>query len=391
MKINVMKIGATINANNGSILTDEINVVTKMLADQGHDVHYHTTRTRNMIPLPHATFHDLAEVTDQSFSDYDALIVFNGNANFYGGQEARGDLMAYKFINKSKCPVFYFLTDWLLPLQQLWPNVEKKQVQYHWERQYTRDEIEVVREDIIMISQIYNMETLQAKYLDKRGINYADIIYFPLQDFIIHEYQPIAKVEQQDRWLDLIYGGTFRGGHRQDKMIEYYFDYPQDINVQMFGNIKPDHFSKKKTADMRFPDFISKKVKHREFFDRMQTSKATVTISDKLYEGSAISNRTNESIIGNVVSFIDRGYDPEMRIFSDDLLRKFNYVEKKSDVIARLKYLKDNPNAFDEIIKRQYEDATGKMSKEQYYKSFVNIVESKLENKQVEEIQWFQN
>ena len=39
-----MKIGATINANNGSILTDEINVVTKMLSDCGHDVHYHTTR-----------------------------------------------------------------------------------------------------------------------------------------------------------------------------------------------------------------------------------------------------------------------------------------------------------------------------------------------------------
>ena len=99
MKINIMKIGATINANNGSILTDEINVVTKMLADSGHDVHYHTTRTRSMIPLPHATFHDLAEVTDNSFTEYDALLVFNGNANFYGGQEARGDLMAYKFID----------------------------------------------------------------------------------------------------------------------------------------------------------------------------------------------------------------------------------------------------------------------------------------------------
>ena len=61
----------------------------------------------------------------------------------------------------------------------------------------------------------------------------------------------------------------------------------------------------------------------------MQTSKATVTISDKLYEGCAISNRTNESIIGNVISFIDKGYDPEMRIFSDRLLRKFNYVESK--------------------------------------------------------------
>ena len=391
MKINVMKIGATINANNGSILTDEINAVTKMLSDCGHDVHYHTVRTRSMIPLPHATFHDLAEVTDQSYSDYDALIVFNGNANFYGGCEARGDLMAYKFINKSTCPVFYFLTDWLLPLQQLWPNVEKKQVQYHWDNQYTQDEIEVVREDIIMISQIYNMETLQEKYLDKRGIIYADIIYFPLQDFIIHEYSPIDYVKPEDRWLDLIYGGTFRSGHRQDKMIEYYFNYPDNFNIQMFGNIKPAHFSVKKTTDMRFPEFISKKVKHREFFDRMQTSKATVTISDKLYEGCAISNRTNESIIGNVISFIDKGYDPEMRIFSDRLLRKFNYVESKSEVIARLKYLNDNPSAFIEIIKRQYENATGKMSKDQYYRSFVNIVESKLENREIEEIQWFQN
>tara|TARA_B100000497_G_C7553655_1_gene334405 strand:- start:181 stop:888 length:708 start_codon:yes stop_codon:yes gene_type:complete len=235
------------------------------------------------------------------------------------------------------------------------------------------------------------METLQAKYLDKRGITYADIIYFPLQDFIIHEYQPIEYVKPEDRWLDLIYGGTFRGGHRQDKMIEYYFNYPEHLNIQMFGNIKPEHFSKKKTLDLKFPDFISKKVKHREFFDRMQTSKATVTISDKLYEGSAISNRTNESIIGNVVSFIDKGYDPQMRIFNDPLLQKFNYVESRNDVIVRLKYLNDNPAAFEDLIKRQYEDATQKMSKSQYYKSFVNIIESKLQNKQVEEIQWFQN
>ena len=110
-----------------------------------------------------------------------------------------------------------------------------------------------------------------------------------------------------------------------------------------------------------------------------------------LYEGSAISNRTNESIIGNVISFIDVGYDPEMRIFNDTVLKKFNYVSSKSEVIGRLEYLKQNPNAFDEIINRQYEDATGKMSKEQYYKSFVNILESKLENREVERIQWFQN
>ena len=174
-------------------------------------------------------------------------------------------------------------------------------------------------------------------------------------------------------------------------MIEYYFDYPDHLNIQMFGNLKPEHFNKRKTVDMKYPDFISKKVKHREFFDRMQTSRATVTISDKLYEGSAISNRTNESIIGNVVSFIDVGYDPEMRIFNDAVLKKFNYVSSKSEVIGRLEYLKQNPNAFDEIINRQYEDATGKMSKEQYYKSFVNILESKLENREVERIQWFQN
>ena len=85
-----------------------------------------------------------------------------------------------------------------------------------------------------------------------------------LQDFIIHEYSPIDYVKPEDRWLDLIYGGTFRSGHRQDKMIEYYFNYPDNFNIQMFGNIKPAHFSVKKTTDMRFPEFISKKVKHRE-------------------------------------------------------------------------------------------------------------------------------
>ena len=66
-------------------------------------------------------------------------------------------------------------------------------------------------------------------------------------------------------------------------------------------------------------------------------------------------------------------------------------LSQKSEVIARLKYLNDNPSAFMEIIKRQYENATGKMSKDQYYRSFVNIVESKLENREIEEIQWFQN
>ena len=47
MKINVLKIGANISAANGSLLTDEVHAVIKMLDRCGHDVHYFTKKTRN--------------------------------------------------------------------------------------------------------------------------------------------------------------------------------------------------------------------------------------------------------------------------------------------------------------------------------------------------------
>jgi hypothetical protein len=372
MKINVLKIGANISAANGSLLTDEVHAVIKMLDRCGHDVHYFTKKTRNFVPIPEGTFHDIETVIDSDYTDYDAVVVLNGNVNFYGGCEARGDLMTYSFINKSDCPIYYVLTDWLLPLTQLWPGVETKQEKYNWERTYTRDQLEITRTDIVMISQIYDIDGLTL-ILDKRGVEYADIIYFPFHEYLVHEYEPMDLVPLEDRSLDLVYGGTFRSGHRQEKMIKYYFGYPEESPIVMFGNIKEKHFNKNKVGELSWPNF-GKPVKHRDFFNAYQRSVATVTISDKKYENAAISNRTNEAILGNTVCFIDREYDPQMRIFRNDLTRRFCYVDSREEVMERLAFLKSNPIAFEKLIKEQYDDVKRGLDKNQFAQTFEQII-----------------
>jgi hypothetical protein len=376
MKINVLKIGANITAANGSLLTDEVHAVIKMLHRCGHDVHYYTIKTRNWVELPEATFHDINDFDESAYNEYDALVVLNGNVNFYGGCETRGDLMTYSFINKSSCPVYYVLTDWLLPLAQMWKGVEDKQVKYEWKNKYTQDQIEITRTDIVMISQIYDIDGLKV-ILEKREIEYADIVYFPFHEYLVHEYEPIPIIPIEDRMLDLVYGGTFRGGHRQDKMLKYYFGYAETSAVLMFGNIKHKHFNPKRVGDMRYPSF-GKKVAHRDFFSAYQKSIATVTISDKKYENAAISNRTNEAILGNVVCFIDREYDPQMKIFRNELTRNFCYVDSREDVESRLVFLKNNPSAFDKLIREQYADVKRGLDKTEFAETFAAIIKERL-------------
>ena len=58
---------------------------------------------------------------------------------------------------------------------------------------------------------------------------------------------------------DLNYAGTFRGGRRETDMIKFFFGLPDDIRVQMFGNLTLSQF--KKNGNLRPPEF-GKSVKN---------------------------------------------------------------------------------------------------------------------------------
>ena len=51
----------------------------------------------------------------------------------------------------------------------------------------------------------------------------------------------IQPVQNNNRPVDLIYGGSFRGGKREKKLIDYYF-LQNNLNVELYGTIRLDQF-----------------------------------------------------------------------------------------------------------------------------------------------------
>ena len=138
-------------------------------------------------------------------------------------------------------------------------------------------------------------------------------------------------------------------------MIKFYFGYdPDKYNVTMFGKIDESNFTKNK-EHLCFPRF-EKGVDYKQFKQKMNQAVATVIIGDKIYKKqSDLAQRIYESILSNVVTFIDSSYDFEKRTYRDPLLRDFCYVSSASDIISRLEKLKDN--AFrKKIVDLQIED-----------------------------------
>ena len=66
--------------------------------------------------------HDYTEV--KSLNKLDALLVFNGPINFFGGSEDPGLPKQYELINSFDGPAYYVMTDCRYPMIQLWkyPN-----------------------------------------------------------------------------------------------------------------------------------------------------------------------------------------------------------------------------------------------------------------------------
>jgi hypothetical protein len=153
---------------------------------------------------------------------------------------------------------------------------------------------------------------------------------------------------------DLSYGGTYRGGRRADDMIKFFFGYGPEISCEMFGNIKLANFNKKKISmytEEHHPVF-NKPVKYDDLGAKMQRAMSTIIIGDKLYkELDDLAQRIYESIqFGNVV-FIDKSYDPEMRVFGKNSeLRKMCYVDCREDVEKRIKFLKAKPDRNRKVV-----------------------------------------
>lgn len=371
MKLCVLKIGGRIAIDSRSTSggTGEALSVIKILTEGGHDV---TVFTKVLNKDIMSKEFNIKNIEDEylKINDYgfDALLIINGNVNYFGGQDSPSDTLIYYCINNFKNKVFYILCDPALTLKQIWPSVEKKK----WSNNYKKEDIEIVRQDITYICQAKDTKEL-SKIIEKNCIIVNSIYHFPFEKFVYLMLNENAAVK--DYKYDLIYGGTFRSGRREKSMVKFYCDYPEDIKVLMFGKIEQKNFNEKYNI-AKYPEF-GKSVSYFEFNNKMREGLSTIIIGDPLYiKLDNMAQRVHEAILNGNIVFIDLEYDKHKKVFNnDEILGKFSYITNKEDVIKRIQKLKENPKLIDYFVNRQREVVN--FNKNEYCNILTEILEGK--------------
>ena len=367
MKVAVIKLGSRIsfNANDTSGGNGEARSIIKMLHKGGAEVNIYTKILKKDTLLPEYKWHNIEDGVQTTY--YDALIVLNGNVNFFGGAEDTAQLMNYVFINSFKGPVYYIYCDPELTLKQVWPSVSKKP----WVGNWKESSLNITRNDIIYLSQPHDTARILAD-LKKNEVVPKTAVHFPFEKFpCLNEQLPFNPSPE----VDLSYGGTMRGGKRAKKMVKFYFGHPSDISVEMFGKIELEDFDSKLTFGLTTPNFTGA-IRYDEMLPKMNKAMAHCVIGDPYYETiNDMSQRCYESIWSNVVTFIDSDMDKMRRVYgADKVLSDFLYVSSRSELSEKISLLKLDNSLRQQILSDQLK-AIGFDAK-QYCESFVNQIKS---------------
>lgn len=335
-KVAVIKLGSRIAFGGTSGGSGEALAIISMLVKGGADVTAFTKILAKDKEIPGCKVLDVKDNIDSiTLDNYDSLVVLNGSVNYFGGAEDEHQTLNYKAMtnfSKSGGTINYIYCDPNLTLVETWPSVAKKE----WGANYKQSEIELANTPIRYISQPKDTSIIES-IKTKTKINVTEMVHYPFEKFPLLSDEKF-DVPLSEKKYDLLYGGTFRGGKRQEDMIKFYFGHE---NATMFGNIKPTDFVEKKVIKEGFtlddmPSF-EKAVKYDDFNSKMAQAKATVIIGDKYYKQiDDLGQRTYEAIQAGIITFIDADYDKTKRVFTDERLRSFLYVKDGAEVKSKL-------------------------------------------------------
>lgn len=318
------------------------------LLKKDFDITIITQNTRNTIIPEDFNFVDINEYAIKHDDELDALLMFNGNVNAFGGVEPKDQIEAFRIINAFPKRVFYVNTDGNLLLKQVWPLVESK----GWDWQ--ENQVNIVRKDIVYLTQARNLEKLDLEIRKQRHavpIQRENLVHFPIERAILASAKDVCLNE--NRPVDLMYGGSIRGGKRK-KEVEKFYLHGDDLNVEVFGAITPKMVS----LNAKF----SGRVPFDQVIKKMSMAKATCIIGDPFYKNNFHTLRIYESILAGCVTFIDKSFDPYMTIFKNERLRKFLYVSNGAELRKKIELLDNDMMA----SIRQYQINDIEFSRDEY-------------------------
>jgi hypothetical protein len=347
MKIAVLKFGVRVSENIPSGTVAEVIGTAKLFQEAGHEVEIFTWMTNGDKEVHGIKIRSIDEHFDKIDGKFDSMFVFNGNLNFYGGEEKPFQLNTYRAIHRfNSGPIFYFFTDPLTPyVPDAWPMIEKRS----WGSKYPKEELDISHKKMILISAGKDMKKVESCL---SNLNKSASIDFPIAAHTLALFRRRELFNSMFKTTDLIYGGSYRSGNRADKMIKFYFDLPKDISVEMFGKISAEDFGKKING-IRTPIF-SDQIRLEKFFDKMSTGLTSVIIGDNWYENNWLTPRFFESIISNNVTFVDIDYDPEkLWFFENEELSNFCYVSSREEAVEKIRKVKNDDDFAEKIVNMQ--------------------------------------
>jgi hypothetical protein len=380
MKIAVIKLGARITWDtDGAVAPGEAVSICKALTLGGAEVHVFTKLLKKDTLDPSLVWHDILEADQGDLDTLDTLVVINGNVNFFGGAEDRAQILNYEIINNFQGRVVYIICDPELPLMQIWENVSKKP----WGVQYAEKNVNITRTDIEVLSQPFDLEAVKAGW-PKKGVPIAKFFHFPMERF---PYLNGAVAPTNSPTVDLMYGGTPRGGRRIPNLYKWYWNLPADIHAEIFGSIDADDFYKHpKIGKQAFSDSVKSdyphlptftgKVKYDQVLPKMSTALAHLATGDPSYEVlDLIPQRIAECHAAGNIVFVDANMDKSRRIYPvGTLAHDFLYVSTQAELVERLRIVKDDPSIRADMLEAQ-RIATN-FDAELFCKSLVSILKS---------------
>lgn len=356
-----MKLGA--NLTQGSSIKTASNFdlfsLAPILSEAGHTVRIFTRITRNTVIKKPYKLHDYMEVN--SLNKLDALLIFNGPINFFGGSEDPGLPKQYELINSFDGPVFYVMTDGRYPMAELWNLMLLKP----WHTKYDESKVRVTRDDIQYIYQ--GRDTSKLMDLNRRRKNNLEvkeenIHCFPIDYAIMLNPPESILTPIEERPYDLIYGGSNRDAKRGHKLDEYYVG--NNLDCHVFGSIKVNG-DKNKVGTIPFKSFIP----------YLSKSKATVIIMDKFYNDNFFTLRMYESQLAGCLTFIDIESDSERLFYENDPeLQDLMYVDGFNDLQSKMNYIMQTSGLSKEIQLRQLTCSKSMFSAEEYHNKFLSII-----------------
>lgn len=367
MKIGVIKLGARIMwETDAAVGPGEAISICKALNQGGAEVHVFTKILAKDVLHASIMWHDILQ--DRDTSGLDTLLVINGNVNFFGGAEDRGQILNYELINNFKGRVVYVMCDPELPLLQIWDNVSKKQEdpKYNWENKYQEKDILITRK-IDVLSQPFAVEKMADTWRKKKGTAPLGLMFhFPLERFpLLNEWLEPAEHPT----VDLLYGGTARGGRRIPNLFKWYWNLPADISVEIFGKIDRDDFLKHPKLTERLtqsklayalmsddkPPVFTGMVKYCDVLPKMNKALAHLVTGDPSYEVlDIIPQRFSECLAAGNVVFVDSKMDTSRRMYpKGTMAHDFLYVSTQEELIERLRIVKSDLSIRADLIQAQ--------------------------------------